>query len=138
MIETVNPLEIEERSFAIITELLGDHQPDEETAPVVKRVIHTTADFDYRENLVFSEHAVRKGIEALRSPYVAGVRGMGLMVGVGVQGMTHKELRDRLMAKGLLTLTAGKDTLRLLPPLVISEEEIDLGLAIMAQVMQEG
>ena len=66
MIETVNPLEIEERSFAIITELLGDHQPDEETAPVVKRVIHTTADFDYRENLVFSEHAVRKGIEALR------------------------------------------------------------------------
>ena len=81
---------------------------------------------------------LRKGIEALRSPYVAGVRGMGLMVGVGVQGMTHKELRDRLMAKGLLTLTAGKDTLRLLPPLVISEEEIDLGLAIMAQVMQEG
>ena len=66
MIETVNPLEIEERSFAIITELLGDHQPDEETAPVVKRVIHTTADFDYRENLVFSEHAVRNGIEALR------------------------------------------------------------------------
>lgn len=66
MIEIVKPMDIEKRSFEIITELLGDNQPDPETAPVVKRVIHTTADFDYRENLVFSEHAVEKGIEALR------------------------------------------------------------------------
>lgn len=66
MIEIIKPAEIEKRSFEIITEILGDNQPDPETAPVVKRVIHTTADFDYRENLVFSEHAVQKGIEALR------------------------------------------------------------------------
>ena len=62
--------------------------------------------------------------------------GMGLMIGVGVQGMTHKELKDKLMEAGLLCLTAGKDTLRLLPPLVISREEIDKGLAIMAKVMR--
>ncbi len=67
MIETVQPMDIEKRSFAIITELLGDHQPPPENAAVVKRVIHTTADFDYAENLVFSEHAVEKGIEALQS-----------------------------------------------------------------------
>lgn len=66
MFEIVKPMEIEARSFEIITELLGENQPDPETAPVVKRVIHTTADFEYRENLVFSEHAVRQGIEALR------------------------------------------------------------------------
>ena len=66
MIEIVKPMDIEKRSFEIITELLGDNQPDPETAPVVKRVIHTTADFEYRENLVFSDHAVEKGIEALR------------------------------------------------------------------------
>ena len=65
-LENVKPMEIEKRSFEIITELLGENQPDPETAPVVKRVIHTTADFEYRENLVFSEHAVRQGIEALR------------------------------------------------------------------------
>ena len=58
------------------------------------------------------------------------------MIGVGVQGMTHKELKDKLDGAGLLTLTAGKDTLRLLPPLVITREEIDRGLAIMAQVMR--
>lgn len=66
MFEIVKPMEIEARSFEIITELLGENQPDPESAPVVKRVIHTTADFEYRENLVFSEHAVRQGIEALR------------------------------------------------------------------------
>ena len=78
---------------------------------------------------------LRDGIAALNSPYVSGVRGMGLMIGVGVQGMSHKELKDKLMAAGLLTLTAGKDTLRLLPPLVITKEEMDKGLAIMKEVM---
>jgi len=79
---------------------------------------------------------LRQGIAALNSPYVSGIRGMGLMLGVGVQGITHKELKDRLMAEGLLCLTAGKDTLRLLPPLVITREEIDKGLAVMARVMK--
>ena len=79
---------------------------------------------------------LRDRIAALGSPYVSGIRGMGLMLGVGVQGMTHKELKDRLMEKGLLCLTAGADTLRLLPPLVITREEIDKGLAVMAKVMK--
>lgn len=79
---------------------------------------------------------LQEGIKNLHSPYVSGVRGMGLMMGVGVQGMTHKELRDKLQGKGLLTLTAGADTLRLLPPLVITKEEIDRGLAVMAEVMK--
>lgn len=79
---------------------------------------------------------LRAGIEALNSPYVNGIRGMGLMIGVGVQGITHKELKDKLMDAGMLALTAGKETLRLLPPLTITREEIDKGLAIMAEVMK--
>ena len=66
MIENIKPMDIEKRSFAIITELLGDTKLDPENELVIKRVIHTTADFDYVQNLVFSEHAVAKGIEALR------------------------------------------------------------------------
>ena len=66
MIENVKPMDIEKRSFAIITELLGDTKLDPENELVIKRVIHTTADFDYVQNLVFSEHAVAKGIEALK------------------------------------------------------------------------
>ncbi len=66
MLETIKPMDIEKRSFAIITELLGDRTLDPENEPVIKRVIHTTADFDYADNLCFSEHAVARGIEALR------------------------------------------------------------------------
>ncbi|MDD7340617.1 MAG: precorrin-8X methylmutase, partial [Firmicutes bacterium] len=66
MFENIKPMDIEKRSFAIITELLGDTQLDPENELVIKRVIHTTADFDYVENLVISPHAVGKGIAALR------------------------------------------------------------------------
>ena len=66
MPEIVKPMDIEKRSFEIITELLGDRALDPENELVIKRVIHTTADFDYVDNLCFSPHAVGKGIEALR------------------------------------------------------------------------
>jgi len=80
---------------------------------------------------------LRKGIEAIGSPYVSGIRGMGLMIGIGMKGITHGEMKNRLMVEGLLCLTAGKDTLRLLPPLTITKEEMDKGLAIMARIMKD-
>ena len=67
MTEQMKPMDIEKRSFAIITELLGDRRLDPENELVIKRVIHTTADFDYVDNLVFSDHAVQKAIAALRA-----------------------------------------------------------------------
>ena len=66
MMEQMKPMDIEKRSMAIITQLLGDRLLDPENEAVIKRVIHTTADFDYVENLTFSPHAVEKGIAALR------------------------------------------------------------------------
>ena len=67
MIENIKPMDIEKRSFEIITEILGDRKFLSEEEPVIKRAIHTTADFDYADNLVFSKDAVKKGIEALKS-----------------------------------------------------------------------
>ena len=56
---------------------------------------------------------------------------MGLMIGIDVKGeRTNKELAAKLIQSGLLVLTAGPG-LRLLPPLVITQEEMDKGLAIM-------
>jgi len=60
-----DPAAIEARSMEIIESELRTEIPPENKA-VVKRVIHCTADFDYAENLAFSDGAVRKGIEALR------------------------------------------------------------------------
>ena len=67
MMEFVKPMDIEKRSFEIITQLLGDTPMEPENAPVIKRVIHTSADFDYAQNLVFSPGAVQIGLEALKS-----------------------------------------------------------------------
>lgn len=66
-LQQVLPAEIEKRSFEIITEELGDIELDPLQAPIIKRAIHTSADFDYLENLYFSEHVVEKMQEAIRN-----------------------------------------------------------------------
>ncbi len=66
MMKHIKPMDIETQSFAIISELLGERNLDPENELVIKRTIHTTADFDYADNLVFSPGAVQKGIAALR------------------------------------------------------------------------
>ncbi len=68
-LEEVLPAEIEKRSFEIIGEELAaaGKKLDPENELVIKRAIHTTADFDYADNLVFSPGAVQSGIGALRS-----------------------------------------------------------------------
>ncbi|MDD6158227.1 MAG: precorrin-8X methylmutase [bacterium] len=66
MMEVIKPMDIEKRSFEIITEILGERQLPPENELVIKRVIHTSADFDYVDNLCFSEGAVARALEALR------------------------------------------------------------------------
>ena len=64
-IEIVKPMDIEKRSMAIITEELGDRTWPEPEFSIVKRCIHTSADFDYADNLCFSENAAQIGVGAL-------------------------------------------------------------------------
>ena len=65
-IEEVKPKEIEERSFAIISEELGARTFAPHTELIVKRCIHTSADFDYTDNLCFSQDAAVKAMEAIQ------------------------------------------------------------------------
>ena len=79
---------------------------------------------------------LRDSIEAMNLPCLGTTRGMGLMIGVEVKApFTNKELAAKLVSNGLLVLTAGQG-LRLLPPLVITKEEIDEGLAILKQTLE--
>ncbi len=79
---------------------------------------------------------LRNGIEALGLPCFGKTRGLGLMIGIAVQdGYTNKEIAAKLAENGLLVLTAGPG-IRLLPPLVVSKDEIDKGLAIMAETLK--
>lgn len=65
-IEKLMPAEIERRSFAIIESELP-YPLDPMLAPIIKRVIHTTADFDYADALCFSPTALAAGLNALRA-----------------------------------------------------------------------
>ena len=65
-LEKVLPTEIEKRSMEIITEELGERTFPEGYDKIVKRVIHTTADFDYADNLCFSENVLEKAMDAIR------------------------------------------------------------------------
>ena len=65
-LENVKPMDIEKRSFAIIMEELGYELP-EDKAPIIKRCIHTSADFDYAQNLMFSDDVVEKALKALKN-----------------------------------------------------------------------
>lgn len=78
---------------------------------------------------------LRAQIEAMDLPCLGKTRGMGLMIGIEVKGdQTNRELAAKLAEHGLLCLTAGPG-LRLLPPLVISQEEMDKGLAILKNTL---
>lgn len=66
-LEQVLPKDIEERSFEIITQELGNRTFPADQESIVKRVIHTSADFDYADNLRFSENVVAKAKEAIKN-----------------------------------------------------------------------
>ena len=77
---------------------------------------------------------LKNGILSIGSPHIHGVRGMGLMLGIIVDDGKHTAYANKLIEKGVLAITAGKNAVRLLPPLTISKEEMDEALTIMKEV----
>ena len=78
---------------------------------------------------------LREQIEAMDLPCFGKTRGLGLMIGIEVaEGYENGKLAAALADAGLLVLTAGPG-MRLLPPLVITKEEMDAGLAIMKKTL---
>lgn len=66
-IEIINPGDIEKKSFEILTGILGDKKFNPLHEPIIKRVIHTTADFEFADLMSISENAVEAGLEAIKS-----------------------------------------------------------------------
>lgn len=62
-----NPFEIERKSFEIIEAEMGAHNFNDKELLIVKRVIHTTADFEYKDLIEISENAIKIGGETLRA-----------------------------------------------------------------------
>ncbi len=98
-------------------------------------VVQKTLNGAFLEAVKAKGDYLRRGIEALNLPCFGKTRGLGLMIGIEVEnGYTNKDIANRLIENGLLVLTAGPG-MRLLPPLVITEAEMDRGLEIMKKTL---
>ena len=98
-------------------------------------VVQETLSDAFLEEVKAKGAYLRESIEALNLPCFGKTRGMGLMIGIEVkEGFSNGEIANKLIENGLLVLTAG-DGMRLLPPLVVTKEEMDQGVAIMKKVL---
>ena len=98
-------------------------------------VVQETLSDDFLQEVTAKGEYLRGASEARDLPCFGKTRGLGLMIGIEVkEGYTNKEIAGKLIENGLLVLTAGPG-MRLLPPLVISKEEMDQGVAIMKKVL---
>jgi len=76
---------------------------------------------------------ISDAIRNLKSPKVVAVRSLGLMIGIQLRdGLAAIDVVKSLMGRGLLSIPAGENVIRLLPPLNISEQDGDGALAILA------
>lgn len=79
---------------------------------------------------------IREQLTAADLSAIRDIRGLGLMLGIGVEKEKRADYVQKLQEMGVIVLTAGTDTIRLLPPLVITNEEIDQALACMKEVLK--
>lgn len=99
-------------------------------------VVQETLDDAFLAEVTAKGEYLRAQIEALDLPCFGKTRGMGLMIGIEVKdGYNKGEIVNKLIENGLLVLTAGPG-MRLLPPLVITREEMDKGVAIMEKALR--
>ena len=99
-------------------------------------VLSIVTEPDFLNHVKVVGAALKTGIENIQSDKIKGVRGIGLMLGIVVDPEKRAGYVQAMMDKGLLTLTAGKDAIRLLPPLTLSLEEVDKALEIMKEVFE--
>ena len=115
----IKPQEIEKKSFEMITEILGDKKILQEHENVIKRCIHTSADFEYADNLYFSENAVeimksamKNGIDIVTDTQMgkAGINKMALkQLGIEVHCFigdedVAKEAKERGVTRSIVAV----------------------------------
>lgn len=149
-VEHILPADIERRSMEIIEEELGDIilPPDEKD--IIKRVVHTTADFDYVRNLRFSPSAVQRGLEALKrgctivtdtNMACMGISAPGLnKLGAGkVCYMADSDVAQAAREQGTTRAQASMDkAAKLTGPLIIAVGNAPTALLRLKELIESG
>lgn len=146
----MKPADIEKRSFAIITEELGGRTFPESVAEVVKRVIHTSADFDYADNLCFSPDAVEQAKAALEAGAIivtdtnmalAGISKPTLakLGGMAVCLMADEDVAREAKARGVTRATVSMEhAAKLDGPLIFAIGNAPTALIRLHELIREG
>ena len=120
----------------------GDHQSTFAGNPLACAaglvVLDTVSNPAFLDRVNHAGDYIRGAIASWNLPIVKDVRGKGLMIGTQIDpSIKPFDIEVRCLEKGLCTTTAGSDVVRFLPPLNISDKEIDEGLAIFKSVLEE-
>lgn len=119
----------------------GDHQSTFAGNPLAcaaaEIVLAVVNDSEFLREVVNKGDYMRNIIKSWDLPIVKEVRGKGLMIGTQIdESIKPFDIEVKCLEEGLCTTTAGKDVVRFLPPLTISYDEIDEGLAIYKKVLE--
>ena len=95
-------------------------------------VVLDTMDDAFLDSVKAKSEVIRNELKTMKK--VTGLDGLGLMIGIDLDGMTGAEAVSRLMEEGVLAIPAGQ-RLRLLPPLTINEDEIKKALEAIHKVL---
>ena len=148
-LENVKPMDIEKRSFAIITEELGYELP-EDKAPIIKRCIHTSADFDYAQNLMFSDDVVEKALKALKNGACIVTDTQMAKAGINKKAlqkfggevycfMTDEEVAEIARKNGTTRATASMDKAAALQkPLIFAIGNAPTALVRLYELIEDG
>ena len=120
----------------------GDHASTFGGSPLPAAVAVAVLDAIRDENLLARAAAIgerlAEGLKVIqeKTPLVTEVRARGLMIAVDLARPVAARAKAECLARGLLLITVGDQMLRLLPPMVLSKEQADRGLAILAEVLE--
>ena len=118
----------------------GDHGSTFGGNPVIcagaTSVLNQLCNTNSYSEIIFKGQLIKEAILNKNLKIVKDVRGLGLMLGIEVDG-DSSIVQKKALENGLLVLTAGKNVVRLLPPLNISVENVEAGLNILVKVLKE-
>ena len=118
----------------------GDHGSTFGGNPVIcagaASVLNQLCNTNSYSEIIFKGELIKETILNENLEIVKDVRGLGLMLGIEVDG-DSSIIQKKALENGLLVLTAGKNVVRLLPPLNISVEDVKEGLKILIKVLKE-
>lgn len=149
-LQRVAPADIETRSMEIIQSEMGEHSFTAEQLPVVKRCIHTSADFDYVKNLRFTHDAVKTGVTAIRAGATivtdtemarSGVnkRVLAKFGGKAVCFMADPDVAEEAKARGVTRATVSMERAAALDgPVILAVGNAPTALVRACELMDEG